>query len=70
MTLDAHVETRLQRILRLLVAGVSVDQRFLRQLWVVGLQDAADRNMLDKPTFKNLNLGLAAIAAGNASALW
>ena len=34
------------------------------------MQDAADQGMLDKPTFKNLNLGLAAIAAGNASSLW
>lgn len=34
------------------------------------MQDAADRKRLGRSTFKNLNLGLAAIAAGNASALW
>lgn len=36
----------------------------------VNVQDAADQRKMDQPTFKNLNLGLAAIAAGNASALW
>lgn len=35
-----------------------------------GMQDAADRNVMGRSTFKNLNLGLATIAAGNASALW
>lgn len=42
----------------------------MQRLDVVGVQDAADQRQMDKPAFKNLNLGLAAIAAGNASALW
>ena len=37
---------------------------------VVVLQDAADKQEMDRPTSKNLNFCLAAIAAGNASALW
>lgn len=36
----------------------------------VHVQDAADRNKLGRSTFKNLNLALATIAAGNFTALW
>ena len=37
---------------------------------MVDVQNAADRQEMDRTTSKTLNLSLAAIAAGNASALW
>lgn len=43
---------------------------FLAAVQTYCLKDAADRNVMGRSTFKNLNLGLATIAAGNASALW
>lgn len=43
---------------------------FLAAVQTYCLKDAADRKRLGRSTFKNLNLGLATIAAGNASALW
>ncbi|DBA86528.1 TPA: hypothetical protein ACH3X2_005503 [Trebouxia sp. C0005] len=43
---------------------------FLAAVQTYCLKDAADRKRMGRSTFKNLNLGLATIAAGNASALW
>lgn len=43
---------------------------FLAAVQTYCLKDAADKQEMDRPTSKNLNFCLAAIAAGNASALW
>jgi len=43
---------------------------FLAAIQTYCLKDAADRGRMGKSTFKNLNLSLAVIATGNASALW